>query len=347
MKRIALILTGALALPMAPAAGGTNLTLRSAAEGRGVLVGAATMSGTLKDQRHADTLVREFNILTPENEMKWAAIRPTREAWNFAGADRLVAFAQEHKLAIHGHNLLWFSYNPAWLTATKWTPAETQQLMTEHIRTVVGRYRGKIAIWDVVNEEVDERGVPRKSLWSEAGTNYLALAFRTANEADPKAHLVYNDYGIEEINRKSDGLYALLKSMKKQGVPVHGVGFQCHLDSRGLNLESFARNLQRFADLGLDLHLTEIDVRIKVPAKPEEAARQVLVYRDVIATALKNPRTRSITTWGVSDAHSWVPSFFKGFGDALPFDANYRPKPAYEAMLQALTEAAPGTKGRK
>ncbi|MCE5327495.1 MAG: endo-1,4-beta-xylanase [Planctomycetaceae bacterium] len=317
------------------------ITLRAAAERRGLLVGAATMSGTLKDLRHAETLAREFNLVTPENEMKWAFIRPTRQTWNFAGADRLVAFAEKHKLAIHGHNLLWYAHNPPWLTAMPWTPAQTQQLMTEHIGTVVGRYRGKIAIWDVVNEEINEQGLLRKSLWSRAGTNYLSLAFRTAHEADPKAHLVYNDYGIEEVNRKSDGAYALLKSLKAQGAPVHGVGFQCHVEGNGPDLESFARNLQRFADLGLDLHLTEIDVRIKVPATPQDYARQARVYRGLIATALKNPRTKSVTTWGHSDAHSWVPSFFKGFGDALPFDARYQPKPAYEAMRQAMMESAP------
>lgn len=340
MKRIALAWTVALASTLFPAAGLADLTLRAAAERRGVQVGAATMSGSLADPRHAATLAGEFNLVTPENEMKWTFIRPKRESWNFAGADRVVAFAEKHGMAVHGHNLLWYAHNPSWLTATAWTPAQTRELMTEHIRAVAGRYRGKVAMWDVINEEIDEQGRLRQSVWSRAGTDYLALAFRTAHQADPGAHLVYNDYGVEEVNRKSDGMYALLKELKAQGVPVHGVGFQCHLDGRGVNVESFARNLWRFAELGLDLHLTEIDVRIRVPSTPEDRARQGKVYHDLIAAALKNPRTRSVTTWGHSDAHSWVPAFFKGFGEALPFDADYRPKPAYEAMRRALAESA-------
>lgn len=334
-----------LGLALGARADDTNLTLRAAADARGVLVGAATMSDTLRDPRHRDTLAREFNLLTPENEMKWPFIRRTRDTWEFTGADRFLAFAEEHKLAVHGHTLLWYAHNPKWLAETKWTPAETEQLMVEHIRKVVGRYRGRVLMWDVINEEVADDGTLRDSLWSRAGTNYIALAFRTAHEADPRAHLVYNDYGTEEMNKKSDGVYALLKRLKSEGVPVHGVGFQCHVSGNGPNLESFARNLERFAALGLDLHLTEIDVRLNLPATAEDYARQARVYRGLVETALKNPRTKSITTWGVSDARSWVPSFFKGQGDALPFDREYRPKPAHEAMRQALMVrgGSPGT----
>jgi GH35 family endo-1,4-beta-xylanase len=147
--------------------------------------------------------------------------------------------------------------------------------LREHIAAVAGRYADTAAIWDVVNEAVADDGTLRRTLWLERiGPDYLDIAFRAAAEAAPHAKLVYNDYAAEALNPKSDGIYRLLRELLDSGVPLHGVGFQCHLTDQGADLERFAQNLRRFADLGLELYVTEMDVRLPLPTTPEVLGRR-------------------------------------------------------------------------
>jgi endo-1,4-beta-xylanase len=200
----------------------------------------------------------------------------------------------------------------------------------------VTHYKGKLYCWDVVNEVLEEDGTIRKSIWSKNfGTSFIEEAFRTAHSTDPEVKLYINEYGTEGHNKKSDGLYNLVKQMKADGVPVHGVGFQAHfiVDEVPNDLQS---NLQRFADLGLDVAITELDLRLKLPVTPASLERQARDYVKVFNACLAVERCVGVTVWGYTDKYSWIPGFFQGFGAANLFDEKYQPKPAVSAIEKIL-----------
>jgi endo-1,4-beta-xylanase len=293
------------------------------------------------DLAYAETLRREFSVVTPENEMKWALIHPERERYDFTRADAIVDFARANGMAVHGHTLVWHNQVAPWLaagyTAGEFRRDELLDLLRDHIATVVGRFAGAVAAWDVINEGLAGNGSLRETLWLRGiGPEYLILAFQMAHDADPQAKLLYNDFDIEPINPKSDALYALLSDLLRQGAPVHGVGFQMHLTAAGVDLERFARNMQRFADLGLDLYVTELDVRLQLPVTPAKLEAQAAIYRGVLDTCLAQPAFRGFQMWGFTDRHSWIPTHYPGYGAALPFDERYAPKPAYYALRDRL-----------
>ena len=317
--------------------------LRDLASQCGIWIGPAVAYGPLIGEAiYADTLGREFSILTPENDMKWAPIHPQQFQYSFDRADALVAFAGANGMTVHGHTLVWHNQIPSWLSSGSFTRDEMIDILRDHIHTVVGRYSGAIAAWDVVNEAVNDDGSLRSTLWlTSIGPEYLDLAFQFTSDADPNARLVYNDYGNESINAKSNGIYDLVSGMLVRGIPIHGVGFQLHITLAGINLASFAQNMQRFADLGLEIYITELDVRMQLPVTPEKLATQANVYAEILKACLAQPACRAFQMWGFTDGHSWVPSSFPGYGAALIFDEAYQPKPAYDALAQGLSQCAP------
>lgn len=314
-------------------------TLRAAAEQRGLLVGAAVFPAALEDQRYAETLAREFNLITPENDMKWVSIHPEPARWNFTPADTLVRFAEKHGMKVKGHCLIWHEALPEWVKQDM--PKERfRAIVRQHILKLVGRYRGRVWAWDVLNEVVDNKEGLRQSIFLERlGEDYIAEAFRTAHEADPKALLIYNDYGAEGLGGKSDRVYELVRKLKEQDVPVGGVGLQMHIAAHDApKPQDMIANIRRLAALGLKVCISEMDVRVKdVPG--DRIARlemQRRVYQDVLAAFLSQKDVFAISFWGFTDAHSWVDHFF-GPDDPLPFDEDYQPKPAYWGVLSALT----------
>lgn len=320
--------------------GQTGATLRSLAQARGRYIGAAVAPGPLLSEPvYAETLAREFNMLTPENALKFGRTHPSRDRYTFQDADAIVAFAQANGMAVRGHTLVWHEVLPRWLTAGAFARDELLAILHEHITTVVGRYRGRIAAWDVVNEALGSDGVWRNTFWYKTiGPEYVDLAFRWAREADPQARLFYNDYGGEGLGRKSDAIYALARGMKQRGVPIDGVGLQMHvrLDASPEPADVVA-SLQRLAALGLEVHITEMDVRIQGQATEEKLARQASIHRDMLRVCLAAENCRAFVFWGFTDRHSWIPRYFPGWGAALPFDEAYRPKPAYRALIEALS----------
>jgi endo-1,4-beta-xylanase len=308
----------------------------------GVWIGAAvTVAPLTGEPAYGEAVRRDCSVVTPENEMKWGPIHPGRDRYDFARADAIVDFARAAGIALHGHTLLWHNQNPAWLTAGSVTPGELEALLQEHIASVVGRYAGRVAAWDVVNEALADDGTLRPSLWAQRlGPGYLALAYRAAHEADPQARLLYNDYGAEGLTRKADAQHRLLADLLAQGVPLHGVGFQVHVTAAGVPAEPFARNLERLAALGLELYVTEMDVRLPTPPTGQALAAQAEVYRSVLDVFLEQPAGKGFQTWGVTDRHSWIPGRYPGYGAGLPLDERYAPKPAYRAIGDALVRAA-------
>lgn len=308
--------------------------LRTLAEKHGLQVGAAVEPNLLlQDPEYAQVLAREFNLVVAENVMKWGALQTTRGQFNFAPADLLVEFAQKNHMAVRGHTLVWHQQLPRWVYGD-FTPAEMEAILREHIQTVVGHFRGKIAYWDVANEVIGDDAELRPTPF-EVLPDYLEKAFRYAHTADPGAKLFYNDYGAEGLGPKSDAIYALLKSLKDKGVPLDGVGFQAHLD---LNFSPtaarMAENLERFAKLGLEIHITEMDVRLSGPgSKAERLQKQAQIYQEVLQVCLRQPRCKVFTLWGVSDAYSW-----RAASEPLIFDADYQPKPAYFALRRTLQQ---------
>ncbi len=324
-------------------------TLRALAKARQITIGTAVPARLLSEPDYTAILSSEFSQLEPENEMKFAPIHPRPDSdpqpYNFAGADALVAFAQEHNMLVRGHTLVWHKQVPDWVVKGNLTAPQLADVLHNHIRTVVARYSPRVYAWDVVNEAFDSDGSLRHTVWSDQpgigvgpGTKFMEQAFRWAHETDPAAKLFYNDYDAEEINAKSDAIYVMAKDFKQRGVPLNGIGFQAHLTLKfdeSTKLESFARNLERFAKLGLELHITELDVRLD-DASPASLAAQAKLYGEIARICVRQPACMLIQTWGISDKHSWIPGFFHGQGWALPWDENYQKKPAYEALRAVL-----------
>jgi GH35 family endo-1,4-beta-xylanase len=314
------------------------------------LIGYASANDfwNLSDTNSYQTVARrEFNILTPENQMKWDTIHPQQNTFNFAPGDRHVQFAQANGMRVHGHNLVWHSQNPGWLTGTNWSVSQLTSILNNHIDTVVGHYRGQIAIWDVVNEAFQDNGQPRQggeSVWFRTfgNTSYIELAFRRARQDDPSAALVYNDFNIEAVNAKSNAVFAMAQDFKNRGVPIDGIGFQMHLTSGGIDLNSLASNMQRFANLGLNIYITEMDVRYPTPISAANRTAQATIYQNVLDRCLRQTACKAFQIWGFTDKYSWVPNTFSGQGDALIFDANYNAKPAYFSLQSRLAGTGGG-----
>lgn len=316
-------------------------TLRTLAQERGIEIGAAVSAGPLRrEPLYAETLSREFSMLTTENAAKFGPVHPEPDRYDFADADFIVGFAEAHNMRARGHTLVWHNQLPAWLAEGAWTRDELIDILREHITTVVGRYRGRITAWDVVNEAVADDGSMRDTIWLRGiGPEYVDLAFRWAHEADPDALLFYNDYANEGLGPKSDAVCALVQGLLERGVPIDGVGLQMHVSLRWPpDPEAVAANMDRLGALGLQVHVTEMDVRVyEGTGTPEERlVAQAAVYREVMDACLASSACKAFVTWGFTDRHSWIPAF-TGRPDApLPFDESYRPKPAYYAIMDAL-----------
>ena len=304
----------------------------------GRFAGVSVIGDKLDDGGYAALIAKAFNAMTPENELKWEIVHPKRGTYDFGRADRVVKFGDVRRMRVRGHTLVWHLQNPAWLEQGRYSREDAIEVMRRHIHTVMRRYRNRIAEWDVVNEAVTDDGKLRDSVWLRTiGPEYIALAFRFAREADPDAKLYYNDYGAEGAGPKSDGVFALLSKLKREGVPVDGVGLQTHVTTAPI--PRFEANLVRFAHLGLDIVLSEVDVRLKRTETADATAleRQAAAYRRIARGCVRQPRCRGIVVWGVDDSDSWIPDVaFGGYGAPLLFDGDLKPKPAYDAFRRAL-----------
>ncbi len=317
-------------------------TLGSLAKKRGVFVGAAVGDAFWGgDARYKDTLKKEFNLIVAENAMKFDQLEPSKNRFTWKQGDDLAAFAAQNGISLRGHNLVWHQQS-GWIAnaAAGLSRIEMQAVLKNHIDSVVGHFQGKILEWDVVNEAIDDgAGALRESFWKQRiGSDYLDSAFTWAHRADPKALLFYNDYSGEGMGGKSDKIYDLVKGMKDRGVPIHGVGLQSHFAAQALfSTADIDRNLKRLGALGLRVSFTEVDFRLPLPADSAGLATQKDNYSRLLAVCLANDNCKAFLTWGFTDAHSWVPGFYGGYGAALPFDENYKPKPAYDGLKQSLT----------
>jgi endo-1,4-beta-xylanase len=305
---------------------------------RPLLGTAVDMSALANDPTYARLTARLFDIVTPENVMKWETVEPQQGVTDFSQGDALVRFARANDQAVRGHTLVWHSQLPTWLTSGTFTPDQLRDILRRHIFEEAGHFRGRIYAWDVVNEAFNEDGTLRQTIWLNAlGPGYIADAFRWAHQADPHAKLYYNDYNLESIGPKSDAALALVEQLKAQHVPIDGVGFQGHLGIQYPYPDTFGDNLKRFAAAGVDVAITEADVRMVLPVTPEKLATQATYFGNMGRSCAAVRRCVSFTLWGFTDKYSWVPGFFDGEGAATPFDEEFRPKPAWFALRDALS----------
>lgn len=312
-----------LAATVAPAARAASGTLGSAAAGSGRYFGTAVAAGKLGDSTYSTILDREFNMITPENEMKWDTTEPSRGNFNFGPGDQIVNHATAHGQRMRGHTLVWHSQLPGWVSSIG--DANTlRSVMNNHITTEMNHFKGKIYAWDVVNEAFADggSGQHRSSVFQNVlGNGFIEEAFRTARAADSSAKLCYNDYNIENwTDAKTQGVYNMVKDFKARGVPIDCVGLQSHFGAGGPP-SSFQTTLSNFAALGVDVQITELDIAQASPT----------AYANTVKACMNVARCTGITTWGIRDSDSW-----RTGENPLLFDNNGNKKPAYDSVLSAL-----------
>ena len=320
-------------------------TLRESAPA-GMRIGATLEPAQILDATYTETLTTEFGALTPENALKMYSIQNQRGAWTFAGADAVVGFAQANGLAVRGHTLVWAQdqYTPAWVAAIT-DPAELQAVTDEYITTVMSRYGGEIPRWDVVNEPLATFGTTRSgSVWDDLlGPDWIADAFHLAHATDPAAELWINEYATDWMPGKHAAFLALVSDLVADGVPIDGVGLQTHrLSPTGPDPATFEQQLRDFTDLGLDVAITELDV-VTNPTDASALTAQAGAYTRIVDACLAVERCVEITTWGITDADTWLDSLgpFPPPTRPLLFDGLFAPKPAYEAMRASLAAGRP------
>ncbi|WP_157640914.1 endo-1,4-beta-xylanase [Longispora albida] len=330
----AALCAGALSTVTASPASAAPVTLRSAAAAKGIYFGGEISQPLLSNSTATSLAAAQFGMITPENEMKWDATEPSPGNFTFAAGDAIVQFGRSNGMRVRGHTMVWANQVPSWVGALP--PDQVRAAMERHISGLGNHYRGQVYAWDVVNEPFDDSNNWRDSPFLRAmGPGYIATALHAARAADPGAKLYINDYNIEGVNAKSDAMYNLVKSLKSQGVPLDGVGFEGHLITGQVPADLQA-NMARFAALGVDVAITELDVRMPVPASEANLAQQATDDANIVRACLAVPRCVGISQWAVGDADSWVPGWFPGEGAATLFDMNYQPKPSYHAVIAAL-----------
>jgi endo-1,4-beta-xylanase len=304
------------------------------------------------DTDYTRTIVEQCSILVAENSMKWRPLRPTPDTFNFAAADKLMTFAQEHAMQVRGHNLCWHQALPVWFASTV-NPQNAEKILVQHIQTVAGRYAGRIHSWDVVNEAVHPedglRDGMRNSPWMQLlGERYIDIAFHTARKADPHALLTYNDYNLEyetpAQERKREAVLALLHRMRQRGVPIDAVGVQSHLHAG--TKDSFDGGLQHFMKethkLNLQVFITEMDVDDSHVNGNAGVCEQAVadVYKEYMHRMLQFPWVTAALTWGITNRYTWLNHEHPRKDGAqqvpLPFEADYAPAKAFYALRESF-----------
>lgn len=315
-------------------------------------IGAAVSPITIKTQK--DLLVSHVNSITAENHMKFEHLQPKEGEFTFEQADEIVHFALSNNMVVRGHTLVWHNQTPPWMFYDREGKVVGKELLFErlkaHISTVIQRYKGKVYCWDVVNEAVADEGndLLRISRWSEiAGMEFIEKAFLYAREADPNALLFYNDYN-ESFPEKREKIYKLVKSLLEKHIPVDGIGLQAHWSLTRPTLEEIRLAIERYASLGVQLHITELDISMfefddhrndlikptdQMVDKQAERYDQIFSlfkeYSDVI---------RNVTFWGIADDYTWLDNFPVKQRKNWPFlfDENHQPKPAFWKVCTCL-----------
>jgi endo-1,4-beta-xylanase len=316
---------------MVTASANAATTLGAAAAQSGRYFGTAVAANKLSNSTYVGILNREFDMVTAENEMKMDATEPNQNQFSYGNADRIVNHARNQGKRVRGHALAWHSQQPGWMQSM--SGSALRNAMLNHITQVATYYRGKIYAWDVVNEAFADgsSGGRRDSNLQRTGNDWIEAAFRAARAADPGAKLCYNDYNTDDWSHaKTQGVYRMVQDFKSRGVPIDCVGFQSHFNPQSPVPSNYQTTLQNFANLGVDVQITELDIE-------GSGGAQAANYDRVTRACLAVSRCTGITVWGIRDTDSWRSS-----GTPLLFDGNGNKKAAYNSVLDALNAGGPG-----
>ncbi|PBL03603.1 endo-beta-1,4-glucanase [Armillaria gallica] len=328
------------ALVSASAAVATSKTpLNSAALAAGKLYfGTATDNPELTDAPYVAILNQKsmFGQITAANSMKWDATEPSRGTFTFAQGDVIANLAASNGQLLRGHNCVWHNQLPSWVSSGGFNGATLSQIVATHCGTLVGHYAGKVYAWDVINEPFNDDGTFRSDVFfNTLGQSYIGIALKAARAADPKAKLYINDFNIEGTGAKSTAMVNLVKSLKAQGIPIDGIGIQAHLIV-GEVPSTLKANFEQFTALGVEIAVTELDVRMTLPETPALLAQQKVDFQTVISTCKAVTGCIGVTIWDFTDKFSWVPGAFPGQGGATPWDENLVTKPAFDGIVQGF-----------
>jgi len=314
-------------------------TTRQLADRAGVTLGTAVDASHLDELEYRDTLLATFNSVTPENELKWESIHPGPDEWDSGPADEIIDFAREHDLQVKGHNLIWnqdlVDSTPDWVLAID-DPDQLRRVVTEHMTTVMTRYRDSVDRWDVVNEPLETigSGLYDNHFRQVLGDDYIAEMFTIADTAAPGEELWLNEATVEYQPDKAAALVSLVEGLVEQGAPIDGVGIQGHLVAGTVDAAALGQLVADLEALGIEVAITELDIPARDPADP--LGVQASTYREALGACLAE-RCREVTLWGFTDRYTWIDATFGEGLAPLPFDRNYQPKPALAAIRDQLT----------
>ncbi|CAH8296718.1 endo-1,4-beta-xylanase [Mariniflexile fucanivorans] len=320
-------------------------------------IGTAIKIHTLMNDTILQKLqIDNFNSITATSDMKMQSILPAENQYNWKTADIILQYAEKNNQRLFGHNLIWHSSTPKWVEEKgEKDSIWLGNFMQQYIKTYVGRYKGKVAAWDVVNEAfASSGGNYRETFWyKKLGESYIEKAFRYAHEADANAVLFYNDFNIERDTVKLNAVLNMVKEFKEKGVPIHGIGFQMHI-RMDIPDEIIAYSLKKAAATGLQIHLSEVDIIFNThnderlggienysvltdemkQAQAEKYKSLIKMYKEIVPKA----QQFGITFWDFTDRDSWIKGFFNMKDWPCIYDDNLQPKPAYFAVLEGLKE---------
>ncbi|KAI8807972.1 endo-1,4-beta xylanase [Cladochytrium replicatum] len=314
--------------------------LKDLANAKGRYFGGAFDLIEISNNANVNLLKQHVSMTTPENAMKWDATEPNPNQFVFGNADKTVAFAKANGIVVRGHTLVWHSQLPSWVTGGKWNNQTLTAAMTNHITKVMTHFKGQLVHWDVCNEIFNDDGTLRTSVFSQfIGEAFVSIAFRTARQVDPSVKLFINDFNLDSTNAKSAAMVNLVRRLRSQGVPIDGIGSQAHLIVGGIS-PTFKQALNNFAALGVQVALTELDIRMTLPASTAKLQQQQKDYQAVVSACMTIANCVGVEIWSMSDKFSWIPGVFQGQGAALPFDENFQKKAAFTGIVSALNGAS-------
>ncbi|KAH8902348.1 glycoside hydrolase family 10 protein [Coniochaeta sp. PMI_546] len=280
----------------------------------------------------------EFGQTTPTNGMKWLFTEPQQNVFNFTEGEIVAKKAEEAGYYLRCHALVWHSQLAPWVESTNWTADALRDVITAHITNVAGHWKGRCYAWDVVNEALNEDGTYRQSVfYNVLGEDYIKHAFKVASQVDPHAKLYYNDYNLESPGKKSEAAVGIVKKLRADGIKIDGIGMQAHLTAESHpTLDQHVAVIKSYSDAGVEVALTELDVRITLPATAEKLELQKQAYKNLVGACVQVKACVGVTLWDFYDPFSWVPAVFAGQGAPLPWFDNFTHHPAYDGIVEAL-----------
>jgi len=303
-----------------------------------VYFGSATDNSEITNTPYVDILTGGmFGQLTAANAMKWGPTEPSLGTYTYSQGDQIVSLASSNNMIVRGHNLVWYNQLPSFITSSL-SNATLVSDMQAHIQSEVTHFKGQVRSWDVVNEPFSDSGGMRSWVYqTTVGTEYINLAFAAARAADPNAILYINDYNLETPGSKFTTALQTVQSLISQNVPIGGVGFEGHMIVGEVpTAAALASQMEMFTSLGLEVAITELDIRMTLPETDALLAQQKSDYQNMVAACMMVAKCVGITLWDYTDLYSWVPGTFSGQGDACPWDASLERKPAYDGIVLGL-----------